>query len=271
MRKMAAISLALLLAVGVAQSQQTPKVVSTPIEKQQIQQSNKAADRTSQVKSAAQQATSTTAVVSNAMQPIGNGQSSSQQSDKDEGWWHKFLTDPVATFTGLLTLVTFFLWLATRDLVKGAEATAERQLRAYLHVKSAHGSFDKNDVFWAKIIVQNAGQTPAYDVVEWVGIVGALSSQVPNIQRPSDTLKKARSILGPQHHMEVMIEFAGGSMCAHNKEKLIQGDANIYVWGEISYRDVFDRNHITHYKYWLGGEGAAEGRFRATEDGNDAT
>ena len=35
----------------------------------------------------------------------------------------------------LLVLFTFTLWWATRDLVKGAEATAERELRAYISVE----------------------------------------------------------------------------------------------------------------------------------------
>jgi len=38
----------------------------------------------------------------------------------------------LAAFTALLAVVTALLWWATRDLVRGAEATAKKQLRAYV-------------------------------------------------------------------------------------------------------------------------------------------
>src|SRR5205823_3382553 len=44
----------------------------------------------------------------------------------------------IAAFTVILALSTIFLWVATRDLVKDARNTAERELRAYIAVGS-HG------------------------------------------------------------------------------------------------------------------------------------
>jgi hypothetical protein len=43
----------------------------------------------------------------------------------------------IAAFTILLAIVTLFLWWATRGLVRGAEETARRQLRAYVFVEAA--------------------------------------------------------------------------------------------------------------------------------------
>jgi hypothetical protein len=42
----------------------------------------------------------------------------------------------VALFTAALSIATFFLWRATRNLVKGADDTAQRQLRAYVGIES---------------------------------------------------------------------------------------------------------------------------------------
>ena len=41
----------------------------------------------------------------------------------------------LALFTAALFVVTLFLWLATRNLVRGADDTSQRQLRAYVGVQ----------------------------------------------------------------------------------------------------------------------------------------
>jgi len=41
----------------------------------------------------------------------------------------------IAAFTALLFAATFFLWFTTRNLVRGADDTSKRQLRAYLGVE----------------------------------------------------------------------------------------------------------------------------------------
>ena len=69
----------------------------------------------------------------------------------------------IAAFTIILAFATAFLYEATRDLVKGAEETAERQLRAYLGVKSGSRiiSHDGGNTFIVEIQIINSGQTPA--------------------------------------------------------------------------------------------------------------
>jgi hypothetical protein len=54
-----------------------------------------------------------------------------------ESWIHLLRTDPVASFTALLFFATGAIWWATRGLVKGAEKTSERQLRAYVFIRRA--------------------------------------------------------------------------------------------------------------------------------------
>src|SRR5947209_1045178 len=50
---------------------------------------------------------------------------------------HKNAESIIALFTIILGIATWLLWRATKKLVKGAEATAKRQLRAYVHVSEA--------------------------------------------------------------------------------------------------------------------------------------
>jgi hypothetical protein len=66
-----------------------------------------------------------------------------------------------------MVLVTGGLWKATRDLVKGAEKTAERQLRAYLTAKAGNIIHERrSDGWWLEWHpeITNVGQTPAYRV-----------------------------------------------------------------------------------------------------------
>src|SRR5262249_11412210 len=85
----------------------------------------------------------------------------------------------IAAFTIILGFATAALYLATRDLVKGAELTAKQQLRAYVLADTARISNLANptEVPEGHVILKNFGQTPAYDVLSSYGI--ALSSYPP--------------------------------------------------------------------------------------------
>src|SRR6187431_2243000 len=67
----------------------------------------------------------------------------------------------IAVFTIVLAFATGLLWKATRELVRGAEKTAERQLRAYVLPEKAVltniSDAEPRYIFNAK----NYGQTPA--------------------------------------------------------------------------------------------------------------
>ncbi len=66
----------------------------------------------------------------------------------------------IATF--FLALITAFLWDATRDLVHGAEKTAERQLRAYVHLDKCEVVVTPDGTIRQFISLRNFLQTPAH-------------------------------------------------------------------------------------------------------------
>lgn len=214
--------------------------------------------------------TSVPCVISNSVQLVDKGNADSNKGNPDESLIHKFVSDPIAIFTGLLFAATVLLWRATRALVKGAERTSELQLRAYLHVKRAGATRDTDGVLWARVEIQNFGQTPAYDVVQWIGIAGVSDGDTPNIARPSDNVKTAKGIIAPGSNTEFIIP-THDRLGPEKEAALRSGKATIYVFGEIEYRDIFKTNHVTKFKMFLSGEGAAEGRFKNCEDGNEAT
>jgi hypothetical protein len=79
-------------------------------------------------------------------------------------WLHKHGDALIALFTIILGIATWLLWRATRALVKGAEQTAELQLRAYIHTIGKDfliQDFD-NERFVHRFRIVNVGQTPAY-------------------------------------------------------------------------------------------------------------
>src|SRR5262245_19756779 len=53
------------------------------------------------------------------------------------GFIHNRHNEILAAFTVILAVATIFLWIATRDLVREAEDTAKRQLRAYVFVSGS--------------------------------------------------------------------------------------------------------------------------------------
>jgi hypothetical protein len=72
----------------------------------------------------------------------------------------------IAIFTVVLGTVTFFLWLATRNLVRGAEKIGEAQVRAYVNIKSASIDFLSNDTLpRVMFIASNSGQSPARNFI----------------------------------------------------------------------------------------------------------
>jgi hypothetical protein len=76
----------------------------------------------------------------------------------------------IAAFTVILAFSTIALWSATRGLVRSAENTAERQLRAYVSYKGGDfihidiADFDANKIPQCDLVLINQGQTPAKNV-----------------------------------------------------------------------------------------------------------
>jgi hypothetical protein len=112
----------------------------------------------------------------------------------------------IAAFTVVLAFATGFLFFATRDLVKGAEETAERQLRAYISVTAGHVRLINNTTaveMWVQF--KNAGQTPAYKFGNWLRYeIKLAGSPMPAIPRERDS-SETSSILLPGQTADVVL------------------------------------------------------------------
>jgi hypothetical protein len=168
--------------------------------------------------------------------------------------------------TVLLFVATVGLWLATVRLVKGAEKTAERQLRAYISVTSK-GLDEQSEVqerYAHYLELRNTGQTPAYDL-KIESVTNSLTHPVPSeFCFPFDP---------PGANPSVMMLGAGlrAEHVSYADQILDDGELlltkspgsghRVYTYGTVSYRDVFGRSRRTEFCYFL------EWRFENLRDG----
>jgi len=185
--------------------------------------------------------------------------------------WLVKLTIGLVIVGAIQILVFGWQALSLRQTVNQMRESEERQLRAWVFVSQAAVKDPmQHDPIEAHVVIKNAGQTPAYDVRIFGGIIVAnwpLDRKLPPID-----FSKAASVgtLGPG--------MDGNQMCALQPQlnasgiqDLNDGKAAIYVFGEIQYRDVFNRTRRTKYRYFTEGAAGVRGiSLCSHEQGNEA-
>jgi len=175
----------------------------------------------------------------------------------------------IAAFTVLLVVVTGTLWLATEKLVKGAEDTAERQLRAYVLIDEArieNALIGKMPT--AKITLKNFGQTPAYDTIQWATM--GIDHYPPTLTFPvHDGQDRARANLGPGGKFLLYPEL-GAILTAEQFDALNRKEAALYVIGWVKYRDAFKIPRTTEFVLFSGGPIGMHGTMTPYDKGNDS-
>jgi hypothetical protein len=149
--------------------------------------------------------------------------------------------------------------------------TAEMQLRAYVNV-CAVGVDDLTKRTYAKIQFKNFGQTPAYNVRVYGGLIVTTFPPGNNIP-PVDTSRKDISV-EPLAPSRKSTKHEGGDVILEESiiREIREGGKAIYAYGEILYRDAFGYDRVTKYRYFAGGAtGVRGGSMAAHEEGNHAT
>lgn len=151
----------------------------------------------------------------------------------------------IALFTVILGLATWLLWRATDKLVKGADRTAERQLRAYVHLVQAEVQNFGVGTVRIRTVVKNYGQTPAYKFTLWIG-AGAddLPNKTPFILPPRPD--SHATILAPGAFSTSFNEY--GPLTEKHVEQIKAGEAAIWNWGKITYDDAFGISRETTFR-----------------------
>jgi hypothetical protein len=169
----------------------------------------------------------------------------------------------------LLFLATMALFWATWRLVKGAERTAERQLRAYVHISAAR-AIQVGAAINYYVEAKNFGQTPAYNVRlrYMVKLREVISSEPFSLPEGA---KASAATLAPGTPMHD--EFTPNQMLGPNQLLAIKsGSKAIYIFGVITYDDIFNTERTTKFRYMLDGEvgPSNDGALRICADGNEA-
>ncbi len=158
----------------------------------------------------------------------------------------------IAVFTVILGFATWALWRSTDRLVRGAEETAERQLRAYISIRVIRPLNIKAPVNFGVVYnIWNIGSTP--------GTVINLSRRIDIYRYPlpddfvlpeGDTCGHGNvigandpSVVGKMHADRL---FAGQEWEAVFAKK---PRARIYFHGFICYKDVFGKDRKTEFCY----------------------
>jgi hypothetical protein len=179
--------------------------------------------------------------------------SNNTESKKPSDWW-------LIAFTGVLAVVAIFQFTAIIWQVLTSREATEIQLRAYVSVSKIRLDITDPRVPIGLVDFQNFGQTPAYNVRQWVGIIPGdfpLKGEPPRFdqlgtERSESKLEVSNSVMPPK------IPQSG---IAKLKKPLpfspVFGAAplglTIYVYGAVVYEDIFKKTRHTEFRYFFGG------------------
>ncbi|WP_139350590.1 hypothetical protein [Rhodanobacter sp. B04] len=159
-----------------------------------------------------------------------------------------FITLALVIGTGFLARYTFNLWKITGKLSTDAQATSQRQLRAYVHISDVSiNSIYAEKKVTAQIPIKNFGQTPAYDVRIWVDICAQEISLTPNLSTLIHDGTSARGILPPGFDFKVPVS-SNGVLPQAVYDEIAASKKAIYIWGRIDYSDTFGRRCFTKFR-----------------------
>lgn len=179
----------------------------------------------------------------------------------------------------LLVVFTGTLWWSTRQLVKGAETNAERQLRAYVFLDPANELTiarrpSSVETFEVAINVKNTGLTPAYKVVGycWTHLGGWPLPEDFNFAGPLTSEPDTHTILAAG----AVTSFHTGTsrpLTSEELQSLQSGALRLYMYGHVTYVDAFGKARVTTFCRASTAEGASgyATALAATRLHNDAT
>ncbi len=185
-----------------------------------------------------------------------------ESTEEGSEFWSPFwgyrlkVTDTLlVAFTFLLFVATFALWLATRRLVKGADKTAESQLRAYISITPKdvlnwrHNTYP---IIGISFEIENHGQTIGFEICHSFSM-DVLDRLPPKAEMPSPLLQyDQNNSLFPRVSVPVRLLF-NRVLTAQEITDIEMGTKRFYTWGIMSYRDAFQQMRTTRFSFSFGG------------------
>jgi hypothetical protein len=181
---------------------------------------------------------------------------------------HDYRDETLTGFTVVLAFSTIFLWIATRDLVEGAEETARRQLRAYLSMSPKGVGTARNEERIVRVewFTKNHGQTPASEI-HHIFNFDVLPNPLPAafVYPPATVSLDTNSILAPGQDMTTWFD-VNRLLTTEEFTEVERNARRFHVWGTTFYRDAFGRQRQMDLRASVGG-GEFIANLRATHRG----
>lgn len=182
----------------------------------------------------------------------------------------QFVTDDnpaiTALSTVLLTIVTIgLLWVGYVQI-----RTTRAELRAYVFARPIGiPDTDETDCPKIHLVMKNSGQTPAYDVTHWTCLD---VDDHPDFKmgRPPGRRQSSGTVLPPGADAGIVAE-RRRPLTEEECSAVVGRTKQIYVWGEISYRDTFHKRHVTKFRLYSGAESGSVGEMAWSKKGNEAS
>jgi hypothetical protein len=175
------------------------------------------------------------------------------------------LSDKIAAIAIIIGALQFLALVAT---VAVTVRTSRRQLRAYIFNDHAN-LVDFDGIPVAQILLKNAGQTPARDVVAWnVVLLGAFPLEV-ELTRPSQA-DVSRCNLGPGMTFHITTQLS--RLSDSTKAAIREGRQALYVYGRADYADIFGKRRFLEWRLLFGADSARrpDGNLLVSPLGNSA-
>ena len=160
----------------------------------------------------------------------------------------------IAIFTVILGIATVFLYLATRELVQGAEKTAERQLRAYIYIHPVTLYVFTVGAHPAILLsAKNYGTTPTRNGRVRYGFAISPPNDEQDYTVPEDQMVTGKQPLGfPSKGDEeaVPLRLAGKNPTTEDEFLLVSQQHHVVVLkGTFIYEDIFKIERHTRFCY----------------------
>jgi hypothetical protein len=183
-----------------------------------------------------------------------------------------FINDHNAVITAistvLLTVVTAGLvWIGSKQI-----DTTRAQLRAYVFARPIGVPSASDDTGWptVELVMKNWGQTPAYDVAHWTCLNVDDYPDFKHGRPPGIRTIPKSAVLAPGGDAKIVARRTR-PWTDEEKSAVASGAKQIYVWGEITYRDTFRRRQVTTFRLHWGGQTEGGGEMAWSKKDNEAT
>ena len=175
------------------------------------------------------------------------------------------LSDKIAATAIVVGTLQFFALVATVFVMI---RTSRRQLRAYIFNDHAN-LVDFDEVPIAQVLLKNAGQTPAYNVVAWNAVQLAPFPLSTNLLGAQDA-EVTRCNLGPgmDFHLTTRLSRLPEAI----KFAIREGRQALYVFGRADYVDAFGQARFLEWRLFYGADsiGRVDGSLGVCPEGSDA-